>query len=75
MSSADEEVVVEGGPLDGLVGTIGAECSHLGFFVHIQGDFEYEGSGVWGYFAHERNADGVRVFRPGAPTDGDGSHQ
>jgi hypothetical protein len=62
----DEEVLIEGGPLDGLVGTIGAECSRLGFFVHVQGG---EDSVVWGYFAHERNDDGVRVFRPGAPDE------
>jgi hypothetical protein len=65
--AGDETVMVEGGPLDGMTGTIHEESSQRGFFVHLAGDIEDPDSQWWGYFAHETRADGTRVFRPGRP--------
>lgn len=71
---ARESIAVEGGPLDGMIGTISPESSKLGFFVYWP---ESEGGGglVWGYYARERvDRGGHRVFSPGKARRSDEVH-
>ena len=57
-----EEVMVVGGPLDGVIGVIKQLPSDLGFFVHQEGDL------IYGYFDHhQEDKAGRRIFKPGRP--------
>ena len=59
-----EIVVAVGGLLDGLICTIHPIASEMGFFIHQDGDL------LLGYFDHrEKDKQGHRIFRPGAPPD------
>jgi hypothetical protein len=64
---SDEEVCVVGGPIDGTIATINADCSRRGFFVHCL--FEGTPREVWyGYFDQgSKDPQGRRIFSPGKP--------